>query len=502
MGCCDSRQEDPKADNSPKKGKLKRKRFTKNYTKNSKNKSQDDELSRKATAQTHVLKIDPSWVRENFSVIKKFQETQFGDSKLAVDKRFNCQRIIKEINKTIINPKAKDSDWNELNIILELDHPGIEKVYDIMITNDKIYFVLEYLKGDSLFTRILDHGINEQQASNYIGEILKIMQFYHSKGIVHKSIRPENIVFESKSRDALLKLKDFGESSRIFDSPYRLEFFHYMSPEMLKGDYSHAASDIWSLGVILFVMMTGKHPFPSDTPAILTQKINKGLLLSDSFFSIYSNDLKDFLTKILTIEHSRRITASEALKHPWIINNDKHNSLPGESKQAAIQLTKFHVQSMIEKAIFSYVVKQFSNFSEEKEYIKIFKSLDTNNDGSIGKEELIEGCKILSIENSSEIEKIISACDIDGDGKIEFTEFIVAATNWNTSEQIEKLRKAFKSFDKSGDGQLSVGELKVAVPGFENSQWDKFFEKADISNDGKISFEEFQRILLKESKVN
>mmetsp|Transcript_344 Transcript_344/g.370 ORF Transcript_344/g.370 Transcript_344/m.370 type:complete len:85 (+) Transcript_344:1015-1269(+) len=84
---------------------------------------------------------------------------------------------------------------------------------------------------------------------------------------------------------------------------------------------------------------------------------------------------------------------------------------------------------MIEKAIFRYVAKQLSSFSEEKAYIKFFKSLDTDNDGSLSKEELINACKTLSIEDVSEIEKIISACDVDGDGKIEFSEFIVSTTN-------------------------------------------------------------------------
>eukprot|EP00358_Blepharisma_japonicum_P006375 CAMPEP_0202943412 /NCGR_PEP_ID=MMETSP1395-20130829/3848_1 /ASSEMBLY_ACC=CAM_ASM_000871 /TAXON_ID=5961 /ORGANISM="Blepharisma japonicum, Strain Stock R1072" /LENGTH=172 /DNA_ID=CAMNT_0049640857 /DNA_START=804 /DNA_END=1322 /DNA_ORIENTATION=+ len=172
---------------------------------------------------------------------------------------------------------------------------------------------------------------------------------------------------------------------------------------------------------------------------------------------------------MLNFNYKKRITAAEALNHPWIVNRESLSKSSGNEEVLA-RFARFQAKSIIKASILTYIISQFTDIAEEKEYIKIFKSLDSNNDGVINKAELIEGCKILALEDIVEVEEILKNCDIDQNGYIEYSEFIVAATNWNTAAQVRKLKKAFEVYDTSGDGQLSFNELKAAVPGIENSE--------------------------------
>ncbi|CAG9329286.1 unnamed protein product [Blepharisma stoltei] len=509
MGCCEFREETANINQQkspPKKANTKGKYRKQNHS----------NLQRKSTSQPESLKIRtksaginrakfiktvPKAITENFIIIKKLETGLFGDNKLAIDKRNNCQRLIKEIKKSLINPKLEAKGWKEVNKLLELDHPHIAKVYEIVKSQDKIYFIFESLMGGNVFDRIIDGQINEYYASAYISDILGAMKYYHGRGIVHRNIRLENLVFESKSKDAIIKIMDFELPPGVCDLlTSQMDTLHYISPEMIQGKFSRTSSDIWSLGVVLYLMLTGRPPFIGKTSAELAKKIKQGLILSDELFREYSPKVKDLLKKMLEVDCTRRITAADALNHPWILENSKLNKKASRNEEAITQVSKFRAQTVIEKSIFTFIVSQFSDIAEEKEYIEIFKSLDSNNDGIISKAELIDKCKVLALEDIGEVEEILESCDIDGSGDIEYSEFILAATNWNEAAQVEKLRKAFNLYDKSGDGQLSLEELIEAVPGIEPSEWQKFFKEADVNNDGSLSFDEFKKFLLREMK--
>mmetsp|Transcript_10278 Transcript_10278/g.10211 ORF Transcript_10278/g.10211 Transcript_10278/m.10211 type:complete len:286 (-) Transcript_10278:258-1115(-) len=284
--------------------------------------------------------------------------------------------------------------------------------------------------GGNLFDRIIDGQVNEYYASVYISDILGAMKYYHGRGIVHRNIRPENLVFESKSSDAILKIMDFEPPPGVCDLLLsRMDTLHYIAPEMIQGKYFRTSSDIWSLGIVLYVMLTGRPPFIGKSSSELEKKINEGVVLSEELFRDYSPKVKDLLKKMLEVDCTRRISAADALNHPWILENSKLSKTNVRNQKVITQVSKFHAQTVIEKSIFTFIVSQFSDIAEEKEYIAIFKSLDSNNDGIISKAELVEQCKTLALEDIGEVEEILESCDIDGNGDIEYSEFILAATN-------------------------------------------------------------------------
>ncbi|CAG9316347.1 unnamed protein product [Blepharisma stoltei] len=502
MGCCASREEPNSKQNSQKntkKSSIKLK--SRNSTQTNASASQSNpSLEKKGTGLTRAkfIKTSSGTIRKNFTVIKKLQAGIYGDVKLAVDNRNNLQREIKEINKSLINPEMEEKGWEEVYKLVELDHPNIGKVVEIRQSSDKIYFIFEYLKGGNLFDRILQNRISEYHASCYMRDILTCMQYFHSKGIINRNIRPENIVFESTEDDSVLKLMNFELSPGICQVPIQTDFLDYLAPEVRKGDHNQTASDIWSLGVVLYIIMIGRPPFTGLSINEITRRINENFLLTSELFSLYSEEIKDLLSKMLNINYKNRITAVEALNHPWIVNRENLNKSSG-NEEVLTRIARFQAKSIIKTSILTFIISQFTDIAGEKEYIKIFKSLDTNDDGVINKAELIEGCKILALEDIAEVEEILKNCDIDQSGCIEYSEFIVAATNWNTAAQIRKLRNAFEVYDTSGDGKLSFNELKEAVPGIEHSEWSKFFEEADVNKDGMISFDEFRKFLLKDN---
>ena len=148
----------------------------------------------------------------------------------------------------------------EINILSTLDHPNVIKTYEYFIDNRFIYIVTEYLSGGELFDKIKQEtSFSEDDSRKIFKEILEGVNYLHSKNIVHRDLKPENIMYEGK----ILKIVDFGSSKQI-DNKNKMKNFHgtsyYIAPEILKGEYNEKC-DVWSCGVILYILLSGRPPF-------------------------------------------------------------------------------------------------------------------------------------------------------------------------------------------------------------------------------------------------
>ncbi|CAG9323185.1 CDPK1_36 [Blepharisma stoltei] len=488
MGCCLSRSE-------PKKEEKENKKSSK-----SKQRSQTKEPSLKLSAQPSIegsIALNSKTEKklmQNFKILKTYKKRPNGSIYLAKEKTTNKFKIIKEYHKS--NSEESKKVFDEILTLQELDHPNIVKIFEVVNTKNKIYVIREYCPGGELFDKIIQsQQISENQAAKYMHDILDVVKYCHSKGVIHRDLNPAHLLLDSKNDDANLKVANFGLSGTFTEDTKLKRSVGdtcYMAPEIFEGEYSKEV-DVWSCGVILCTLILGRPPFHGKTREKIIKSINDGLNLSTGIWLQVSDDLKDLISKMLEKNPKKRISAKDALSHSWIESRSS-NSVPDKaiSGEALSRLSKFTVRSKIEQSILNFISYQTTSSREEKELIQLFKSIDINGDGKLSSDEVQKALKKLQVGSKEEISSIMKSCDKDGSGFIEYSEFVTGVSRWNKKFQENQLRDIFKMYDTDGDGLLSIGELEGCIPGIEGSEWENFFRQADANQDGLISVDELK----------
>ncbi|KAJ9523149.1 hypothetical protein QJQ45_023967 [Haematococcus lacustris] len=215
----------------------------------------------------------------------------------------------------------------EIQVLLKVDHPNCIRLFDVYITPRKVYIVTELVTGGELLDRVTEKGnYSERDAAQLIRQILRGVSYLHAQGIVHRDLKLENMIMSDERDDADVKIADFG-LSKFFSPETVLSTMcgspQYVAPEVLGvGDglkeYSPAV-DMWSVGVILFILLSGYSPFDDDNDAVLFEKIKKGNYdADDPIWENISAEAKDIVAKLLTVDTKKRLTADQALQHPWV----------------------------------------------------------------------------------------------------------------------------------------------------------------------------------------
>lgn len=269
-----------------------------------------------------------------------------------------------------------------------------------------------------------------------------------------------------------------------------------MSPEMFTGNYNEKC-DIWSSGVILFMMITGNVPFAGNGIAQIREAITLAKIdYTKPIWMSVSPELIDLMKKMLEPNPSKRLSAAGVLGHSWFksYHAGTLNKNPFSS-EAFENLGKFHATNKLQKSILTFISTHIMESDSNQELTKMFKSIDKNNDGRLSYEEIINGYKELGLP-ISHAEEIIKKIDTDNSGIIEYSEFITATQNWKNVFEKDELEKTFKTYDIGGDGNLSLSELKQIIPGIENGEWDQFIKDADKNGDGLISLSEFKEYMI------
>ncbi|KAF5196406.1 CBL-interacting serine/threonine-protein kinase [Thalictrum thalictroides] len=206
----------------------------------------------------------------------------------------------------------------EISILRRVRHPNIVQLFEVMATKAKIYFVMEYVKGGELFKKVSKGRLKEEVARKYFQQLISAVGFCHARGVFHRDLKPENLLLDENGD---LKVSDFGLSC-VSDQIRQDGLFHtfcgtpaYVSPEVLaRKGYDAAKVDIWSCGVILFVLMAGYLPFHDQNIITMYKKIYKGEFRSPSWFSPQFNRL---LARLLDTNPATRITIPEIMENRW-----------------------------------------------------------------------------------------------------------------------------------------------------------------------------------------
>lgn len=242
---------------------------------------------------------------------------------------FSVVKLVKNLDKSMfyackIVPKSRLSSHSllarfeeEIRVNQQLHHPGIVEFADILIDNENFYVVMEFCPNGELFQFIVDRGsLTEEEARPLLRQILETIEFVHSMGVSHRDLKPENLLIGS---DGKIKISDFGLSTflskeGLVNTPCGSPC--YASPECISGmPYSGVTTDVWSIGVILYAMLTGQLPWTKKNQAQLFKQIRTGDFVIPDFLE---DDAADMVRGLMTVDSRKRFTIKEALTHPFL----------------------------------------------------------------------------------------------------------------------------------------------------------------------------------------
>jgi calcium-dependent protein kinase len=407
----------------------------------------------------------------------------------------------------------------EINILKNLDHPNIIKVYEFYSSEKYVYIINELCTGGELFDKIVDvKHFSESVACNIMRQLLSAIAYCHEKGVIHRDLKPENILIESseeKNKDFFnIKVIDFGTCEILKKKKLteQIGTSFYIAPEVLKNGYNEKC-DLWSCGVILYILLCGSPPFYGKNEKEIFKKILDGnFTFRHKIWNKISTEAKNLVLKLLQVNPTKRISAQEALEDVWFqknlsINNPLENSHNSNNYKLFIKnITEFCAEQKLQQATLAFLVHNFAPKEELDELKKIFFAFDKNGDGKLSKEEFVKGLTNNNtnlntiLKSDSSIEGLLKNIDSDNNGYIGFEEFLIASINKEKILTEKNLKLAFNVFDRDKSGGISQNELKYIL-GEHNVNakehlWQKMIEQIDLNQDGQISYEEFHKMMM------
>lgn len=290
-------------------------------------------------------------------------------------------------------------------------------------------------------------------------------------------------------------------TKKATNSKKKLGTPYYIAPEVLKRNYDEKC-DVWSSGVIMYILLCGYPPFNGPNDKIIFQRVLEGKFqFPEEDWSGISKKAKELIQKMLTYDPTKRISVSDVLQHEWFKQN--LTTVKNANKNNVLNnLKNFRSDTKLQKAVILYIISFFDLKEEKDELLKTFKELDLDHDGQLTKDELMIGySKLMGEENAKkEVDKIFVTIDVNGTGAIDFTEFCLATVNHRKLLTRDRLTQVFKMFDSDGSGTISREEIKdffSMSEGGDDGFAQELIEEVDKNGDGEISFNEFKEMMEK-----
>ncbi|KAL8545151.1 hypothetical protein ACS0TY_005372 [Phlomoides rotata] len=414
--------------------------------------------------------------------------------------KFACKSISKKKLRTAVDI---EDVRREVEIMKRMPkHPNIVTLKDTYEDDSAVHIVMELCEGGELFDRIVARGhYTERAAAQVMKTIVEVVQMCHQQGVMHRDLKPENFLFANKKETSPLKAIDFGLSvffkpgerfNEIVGSPY------YMAPEVLKRNYGPEV-DIWSAGVILYILLCGVPPFWAETEQGVAQAIIRSVIdFKRDPWPKVSASAKDLVKKMLDPDPSRRLTAQQVLEHSWLQNIKKAPNVSlGETVKA--RLKQFSVMNKLKKRALRVIAEHLS--VEEVAGLKeAFDMMDSEKRGKINLGEFKIGLQKLGHQiPDTDVQILMEAADVDGDGTLNYREFVAVSVHLRKMANDEHLHKAFAFFDRNGSGYIEIDELRDALSDEDDGNNDEIIKAimhdVDTDKDGRISYEEFSAMM-------
>ncbi len=459
--------------------------------------------------QDILVKLNAENPFNNYQSKSRLGEGAFGSVDKVIHKETKAVRAMKKISKKSTTT-TENEILNEIDMLKKLDHLNLVKIYEFYSTKDDYYIVTDFCKYGELFDKIQDIApFEEKQAAYIVYQLLSAVHFLHSSNIIHRDLKPENILIENIKENNYLDIKviDFG-TAKIFDKSKnekrRIGSSYYMAPEVLKKNYTEKC-DIWSIGVILYILLSKYPPFngKNDEEIYANIKIGEYDLHSSPFDKI-SKQAKNLITKLLEKNPEKRLSADQALKHDWFNKTQTKELLFATAKKniksILSKLCTYKAEHQLQQVAIAFIVHNIGQTEEVKRIFQAFQLIDENGDGRITKDELIKGLSFYdsSIKNpKEEVDKIFHTIDMDNNGSLEFEEFARVLIDKKKLLTNDILKFCFNFFDSDRSGEITMEELKDIFGKGNENRIVELVNEVDTDKNGMIDFQEFKEMMIK-----
>ena len=466
--------------------------------------------------QTSIIHFDPNLIvfevksqpYEDYKVIKNLGEGTFGKVDLVEHKITGKIRAMKIIKKTnVINPNISNeaSILNELNILKKIDHQNVVKIYEYYSDKENYYLVTEYCAGGDLYAVMKNEPISEVQAACIMYQILVALNHIHKMKIMHRDLKLENILVSKKEEDGLYRVKicDFG-TSHLFKNGKKEKLIagssYYMAPEVLKRKYDFKC-DLWSCGVIMYVLLTKKVPFFGANEKQMRKSIIKKSYNPEPL-QIYSQYVQNIIDELLEKDYEKRLNAEKALAcEIFTVYKCKEtiNQISMDEIKLYIEnIKKYKKSNIFQETAISYLIHN-CDLDEISGILKFFNKLDKEEKGKIDLNEFLNGlCEVTGeIFDQDEVKDIFYNIDTNKNNYIEQEEFVKAAIDKKIFLSEKMMKSAFNFFDLDKSGLITIEDItelfkeNIKDDTKANEELKKIIQSVDKDSDGKIDLEEF-----------
>ncbi|OMJ94225.1 hypothetical protein SteCoe_2713 [Stentor coeruleus] len=350
----------------------------------------------------------------------------YGDVKKCSHRETGVVRAVKIFNKERLGSSSLQENWflKQIEVISFINHPSFIKVHEFFEDRDHFFLVMDYHRGRDLLQKLRSsRKLNEDYLRKIMKQLLIGVSYLHNLRIVHRDLKPENVLIEEKGEDLLIKIIDFDTSVKLTEKGVVSGLYgtiYYMAPELVDIEYDEKC-DIWSLGIIMYTLFTGELPYVGLSDHHILNNIQRIPinLSNDSLFPLSEKGI-DLLRKLLSKDPKKRISAEDALGHPWL------NSVSIDTEKIRETL-----ENIEESRIKSTAVKDFliSNFSEIKDYSildKAFLELDKDHDGIVTWDDVFEFFRrfYAEVEAEEKTDQLMEKVQGYSDDRFTYSEFL------------------------------------------------------------------------------
>lgn len=447
-------------------------------------------------------KIDDIYVFDS----KVLGKGSYGKVQKVQHKTTKAVRAVKIIDQKAVKDKAKFE--KEVNIQAMLDHPHIVKLYEFFSDARKYYLVMEVCTGGELFDRIITEtekhegqAFGEERAASYMQQIVGAMLYLHNKSFAHRDIKPENFLMQNAAEDAPIKVIDFGLATQFeAGKPMKTKAGtpYYVAPEVLGASGYNEKCDVWSCGVITYIILCGYPPFYGDSDPDILKSVKKGVFdFPSPDWDNVSQHGKTFIEKMLTLKPDARPSFEELISNIWLTDHSEKGTGTIVADFGG-RLKKFQGNNKLKQLALTAIATQLKD-EDIADLKATFETLDADKSGTLTIKEILEGIEQHKVDIPEDMQAVLAGLDTDGSGTIDYTEFIAATMEKKVYATDAMMWAAFRTFDLDGDGVITKAELKKAMSdGVDDTALIAMIAEADINGDGEISFEEFKTMIKKD----
>lgn len=463
---------------------------------------------------------------EHYRIIEQISTNTYLVEEIKNDTVLKAVRIINKKDKNVFLSDKK------IKMLCELDHPNIIKIINIMEDEDYIYVVHDYCPGKDILSFLVENKekVTDELIRQIINQILTGLAYLHANNVIHKNLNPDKILVYSanlKEPELHIKISDFISNAEYYTKgqmtykPFGNKITNplYIAPEFLEEKYDNKV-DIWSVGMISYILLVGNPPFKGKEHEVLYQIAHKTVKIPEGL----SNTKRFFLEKMFSTSPKDRVEASDLLNDEYFtmpIEEITKQSISGsmlmtlsekEGKQkpegntfelanVMNNMAAFTIGQNFRRSVLSFVVSKKLYEENNTKLRKAFESMDNDHNGSIECRELFLQYRKLfpgtTREQWENIKKFVEASDINKDGKISYGEFLTVMTLSTNELSRKTLENVFNHFDLDHTGYIDALDLKELFEdtNLSDKEIHDMLDEIDKNEDRKISFEEFFNLM-------